>query len=248
MEIRVKVKATRSEVSEFFNFDEVLNIRYYKRIGNEDLYKMIIRIPECDIKETSRPITLKELKRNVAKKCTDDSLQICSRVIFADESSRIIYASSGYWEAKYVKIYAEYFKTRVVHIERISGGNSMEKLLYTPKLPKGFEQDNFNVDEWLCMTDENQKRISELNARAKESGSILYRFLYEPVADGTGIYQIVKVNKKTCKIQYCTTDGYDSYQVRQWGETATVPMQYVLAALERQDFWDGVRKKKSGLA
>lgn len=120
----------------------------------------------------------------------------------------------------------------------------MEQLLYTPKLPKGFEQEDFNVDEWLRMTEENEERIGELDRKAKESGSILYRFLYEPVADGKGIYQIIKVNKKTCRVRYCSTDGYNEYQVRQWGETAAVPMQYVLEALDRQDHLDILRKKK----
>lgn len=111
---------------------------------------------------------------------------------------------------------------------------SMEEMLYTPKLPKGFEEENFDVNEWPQMTEENEERIRELDKQAKEQGSILYRFLYEPVADGIGIYQIIKVNKKTCRIKYCSTDGYNEYQVRQWGETATIPMQYVLAALERR--------------
>ena len=243
MEIRAEVKATYKEISEYFHFDEVLNIRYYEKKGDEDLYKTIIRIPECDIKNTNQPITLGRLKQKVVKKCVD-SFPIHSKVIFANGSSRMIYASSLYWEAEYAKTYAEHFKTKVVHIERISGGNGMEELLYTPKLPKGFEQEDFNVEEWLSMAEETEKKVRELDRKAKESGSILYRFLYEPVADGKGIYQIIKVNKKTCRIRYCSTDGYNEYQVRQWGEIATVPMQYVLDALGRQDYLDNLHKKK----
>lgn len=108
---------------------------------------------------------------------------------------------------------------------------NMENLLYTPKLPKGFEEENFNVDEWLQMVEENEKKIKELDEKAKTQGSVLYRFLYEPVADGIGVYQIIKVNKKSCRIRYCSTNGFNEYLVRQWGETATVPMQYVLNAI-----------------
>jgi hypothetical protein len=80
----------------------------------------------------------------------------------------------------------------------------------------------------LTPVEENVKRIRELDEKAKAQGTILYRFLYEPVADGIGVYQIIKVNKKSCQIRYCTTNGFNEYLVRQWGETATVPMQYVL--------------------
>lgn len=248
MEIRAQVKATGAEMSEYYNFDEVLNIRYFERIGIENLYKVIIRIPECGIKKINRPITLDRLKQKVVKGCTD-TLPIHSKVIFANGLSRIIYASTPYWEKEYAKIYADHFKTKVVHIERISGESSMEELLYTPKLPKGFEQEDFNVEEWLCLTEENEEKIRELDMKAKESGSILYRFLYEPVADGKGIYQVTKVNKKTCQIRYCSTDGYNGYQMRQWGEKASVPMQYVLDAIGRQDYMDSLcKKKKSGLS
>lgn len=124
------------------------------------------------------------------------------------------------------------------------GGTVMENLLYTPKLPEGFDPENCNVDEWIRMTEENQEKIEELDQKAKEQGSVLYRFLYEPVGDGFGIYQIIKVNKKTCQVRYCTTDGFDSYQVRQWGEKATIPMQYVMETLTMRDYWDGLCKKK----
>ena len=56
----------------------------------------------------------------------------------------------------------------------------MENLLYTPKLPEGFDPENCNVDEWIRMTEENQEKIEELDQKAKEQGSVLYRFLYEP--------------------------------------------------------------------
>lgn len=229
MEIRVKIRATRQELSEVFKFDEVLNIRYYEKIDGENLYKAIIRIPECDIRETNHLVTLKSLKQKVVEAC-EDEFPIQSMVLFTSGASRTIYASTPYWEAEYAKKYAEYFKTSVMHMERLKG-NNMENLLYTPKLPNGFEEETFNVNEWMQIVEENEKRIRELDEKAKAQGTILYRFLYEPVADGIGVYQIIKVNKKSCQIRYCTTNGFNEYLVRQWGETATVPMQYVLNAI-----------------
>lgn len=107
----------------------------------------------------------------------------------------------------------------------------MDQLLYTPKLPKGFEQEDFDVNEWMRLSEENRARIKELDQKAKEQGSILYRFLYEHVIDEFGIYQIIKVNKKTCRVRFCTTDGFSEYQVPQWGETATIPLEYALRSL-----------------
>ena len=75
----------------------------------------------------------------------------------------------------------------------------MENLLYTPKLPEGFDTENFNVDEWLRMTEENQEKIKELDQKAKEQGSILYRFLYEYVGDGFGISRSQRSIKEPVK-------------------------------------------------
>lgn len=121
----------------------------------------------------------------------------------------------------------------------------MENLLYTPKIPEGLEQGDINVDEWLGMIEENQKRIAEIDKASKEQETILCRFLYEHVLDGFGIYQITKINKKTCQIKYCTTDGFNEYQVPQWGEKATIPLQYVVDSLACRDYMDNIRKKEN---
>ncbi len=93
MEIRVKIRATQQELSEVFKFDEVLNIRYYEKIDGENLYKAIIRIPECDIRETNHLVTLKNLKQKVVEAC-EDEFPIQSMVLFTNGASRTIYAST----------------------------------------------------------------------------------------------------------------------------------------------------------
>ena len=93
LEIRVKIHATQQELSEVFKFDELLNIRFYEKIDGENLYKAIIRIPECDIRETTHPVTLKNLKQKVVEAC-EDAFPIQSMVLFTNGASRIIYAST----------------------------------------------------------------------------------------------------------------------------------------------------------
>ena len=49
MEIRTTVRVKNDqEIEEYFDFDEVLNIRYYEKI-REKLFRVIIRLPECKI-------------------------------------------------------------------------------------------------------------------------------------------------------------------------------------------------------
>ena len=110
-------------------------------------------------------------------------------------------------------------------------------MFYTPNLPKGFHTYDFNIDEWIKLEEENRMQIKRIEERAIQAESLLYRFLYEPVADGKGIYQIIRLNKKTCRLRYCSTDGYQSYVVRQWGEEATVSMDYVLQSIRAQNLY-----------
>ena len=47
---------------------------------------------------------------------------------------------------------------------------------------------------WENATKKNQEHMNAIEKKAIEQGSLLYRFLYEGVADGVAIYQIVKEN------------------------------------------------------
>ena len=88
----------------------------------------------------------------------------------------------------------------------------------------------------------NFERLKEIEEKAIKDGGLLYRFLYESVADGKAIYQIVKVNKRTVKVRLCSIDGYyNDYVVPQWGEEATVSIAYATSGVNWQDMW---RKRK----
>ena len=107
------------------------------------------------------------------------------------------------------------------------------EMIYTPV--KTCTEENY-CKMWQECEKANTELIEKIEDAAKKSGSILYRFLYESVADGKAIYQIIKVNKKTARVRICSIDGcfYD-YVVPQWGAEATVSLDYVQKQINWQD-------------
>ena len=89
---------------------------------------------------------------------------------------------------------------------------------------------------WQSVQQTNIEKIEEIEEKAIAAGGLLYRFLYESVADGKAIYQIVKVNKQTVRVRLCSIDGlYYDYVVPQWGREATIPIKYAQSAIAYQD-------------
>lgn len=100
-----------------------------------------------------------------------------------------------------------------------------------------------SLKEWSDCEKANWKHLHEIENAAIEAGGLLHRFMYEPVADGKAIYQIIRVNKKTVRVRACSIDGlYYDYIVPQWGEEATIPKKYAEKAIGFQDFWRGAKK------
>lgn len=64
MEIEIKVKATPKEMLSYFEFDEVLDIRYYEKI-DQDVYRVRIRILECEGFRKDRVCNLDFLKKRL---------------------------------------------------------------------------------------------------------------------------------------------------------------------------------------
>lgn len=116
MEIRITVRVKNDqEIEEYFNFDEVLNIRYYEKIG-EKLFKVIIRLPECKISVRSG-ISLERIKKKVIE--ASGLYTIKSKIIFTNGTERIIYSHNDCWEKEYAKNCAESYNTDVAEIERM---------------------------------------------------------------------------------------------------------------------------------
>jgi hypothetical protein len=92
------------------------------------------------------------------------------------------------------------------------------------------------IDELMDCIQTNEKHMNEIEKAAIAKGGLLHRFIYEPVADGKAIYQIVRVNKRTVNIKLCSLDGkYADYIVPYWGESASIDKTYAEMAIKNQD-------------
>ena len=117
-------------------------------------------------------------------------------------------------------------------------------MLYSPV--KVCSEDKY-FEQYQDVVDANMKHIKQIEKEAKSKNTILHRFLYESVADGQAIYQIVKENKQTVQVAICSIDGlyYNDYMVPQWGEKATIPKEYAEHGIRCQDAWEEAMNKKN---
>ena len=116
------------------------------------------------------------------------------------------------------------------------------EMLYTPIT---CTDENY-IEKFMEVIEENERRIDDIEKKAIENGGLLYRFIYEGVADGKAIYQIVKENKNTVQIQLCSLDGlhYD-YMVPYWGHKATIDKTYAQQQINAQDAWRKIITERS---
>lgn len=80
----------------------------------------------------------------------------------------------------------------------------------------------------------NWERLEKCDRMAKEKGELKGRYIIEVFADVRAVYQIIKVNKKTVRIRFCTGLGYDSI-IPYWGEEATIDKEYAIQQIEERE-------------
>jgi len=105
--------------------------------------------------------------------------------------------------------------------------------------PKELNFDKLDNKEMLKQWKDNHKLLQDIDKEAKKSNKILGRYITEPFADGNAFYQIIKVNKRTCKIRVCTGLG-DDWVIPYWGREAIVDKKYILQLLLRKDGLDEI--------
>lgn len=115
MERELKVRSTPGEIQEFFDIDEVLNIRYFELLGR-GIYKVRIRMAECNVTFKGM-LSLPKIKEKVIKACSEH-YRIKSKVTLSNGESRVIYSCNSYWENEYAERYAKYKKSEVKRIIR----------------------------------------------------------------------------------------------------------------------------------
>lgn len=78
---------------------------------------------------------------------------------------------------------------------------------YEPQFP----YKDLPVKEMVENYRKNFQHLKNIDQKAKESGTILYRFYSVPTFTGEKAYfQITKVNKKTVRVEYC--EGVTEYK------------------------------------
>ncbi|MBS7297620.1 MAG: hypothetical protein KIG65_00905 [Eubacteriales bacterium] len=115
MEIEAKVRSNPVEMEQYFDIDEVLNIRYYELLGGQ-VYKVRIRMAECNI-SVKGLTSLGKIKEKVIRACSEH-YRIKSKVTLKNGVERVIYSCNDYWEEEYAKRFAHYMKSEVEKLER----------------------------------------------------------------------------------------------------------------------------------
>jgi hypothetical protein len=103
---------------------------------------------------------------------------------------------------------------------------------------------NYDFEKVTKTWEENIKKMNEKDANAKNQNILLGRFLRESAADGYAFYEIIRVNKKTVRVRVIKNIG-DDYRVPQWGNEATVPLNYAINNIQFRDRISDLFNKKN---
>lgn len=82
---------------------------------------------------------------------------------------------------------------------------------------------------------ENWDKLVEQDTEAKEAGTLVGRYLREPVADGNAIYVITKVYKKTVRIRYVPEVCPDEYRVAYFKDNGSIRREYAEKSVRWRD-------------
>ena len=80
----------------------------------------------------------------------------------------------------------------------------------------------------------NWDRLNKIDAKAKAEGTLLYRYIDHPYADGRAYYQIVKVNKRSVSIKVLGGLG-DDWVLPAWGRECKIPKNLAEQFVARRD-------------
>lgn len=90
------------------------------------------------------------------------------------------------------------------------------------------------TNEWLKKLEENWEKVVEKDEKSKEKGKLVGRYIAEPIADGNAVYEIVRENKNTVRIEVVTGIG-DDWVIPYWGPSATIDKDYAISSVGRRD-------------
>jgi len=76
-------------------------------------------------------------------------------------------------------------------------------------------------DDWLENYNKRWEEIEGNDQLARSNGTLVGRYLTFPYADGQAVYKIVKVNKRTVRIEVLTGIG-DDWVIPEYGTATTI--------------------------
>jgi hypothetical protein len=80
----------------------------------------------------------------------------------------------------------------------------------------------------------NEAELERCDREAVGAGTLVGRYITHPIADGQAVYQIIRENKRTVRIQVCRGLG-DDWTLPAWGEEATISRSTAEEFLRRKD-------------
>lgn len=104
-------------------------------------------------------------------------------------------------------------------------------MVYTAKLPVGYSSGNIDPGELYRIRKENEEEIERIDKEAIKGNGILYRFIYEPIDIGIAVYQVIRVNRITCMVRYCSINGSQDV-AEAWGNETCVGTNYIKRRLK----------------
>lgn len=81
----------------------------------------------------------------------------------------------------------------------------------------------------------NWEKIVEQDTKARKAGTLVGRYLREPVADGNAIYVITKVYKRTVHIRYVPEVCPDEYRVAYFKDKDSIKREYAEKSVQWRD-------------
>lgn len=99
------------------------------------------------------------------------------------------------------------------------------------------------IDAILAESQRNWEALRQADAEAKAKGALLNRYIDHPFADGRAFYRIVRVYKRTVRIQVVTGIG-DDWVLPAWGERTSIPLAVAERMVYSRDRLDALFARK----
>ena len=94
-------------------------------------------------------------------------------------------------------------------------------------------KESFRNGTWRVQADKNWATLKAQDARAKQTGTLVGRYLTEPVADGRAVYVVVAESRETATIKIVS--GISDYAHSYFGAGRVIDRSYVEKRIQGRD-------------